>query len=60
MAPVTVLLMYLLMLTFDLALFAGTAYLIVYHSWSSWWMLPAFFVAGSSSPKYILEVLKKK
>jgi hypothetical protein len=53
----TKLLAYVAMLAFDFGTFAGTAYLIVKHGWSFWWMaLPIFMALGAvSAPGRFIE-----
>lgn len=42
--------MYFGMLLFDIAVLAGTVYLIQVHEWSAWWMLLAVLICGGASP----------
>jgi len=50
---------YIAMLIFDLAVLAGTAYLITEHKWSEWWLVLAVLMCNGSSPRKFIEAGKK-
>jgi|GEM_PF-1883261 len=52
--------MYMFMLVFDFALFAGTAFLITQYDWSAWWMAFALYVAACVAPGTIISILTNK
>ena len=54
----TVLWMYFGMLLFDLAVLAGTAFLIADRGWSAWWMLFAFLMCAGSNPRYLIRAIQ--
>lgn len=47
-------LIYLGMVAFDLAVLAGSAWLIGWHGWSAWWMLLSVLLCAGSNPKYFV------
>jgi hypothetical protein len=51
-------LVYGLMLAFDLAVLAGTAFLIAERGWSAWWMALAVLMCAGSTPKYLIGAWK--
>lgn len=51
MSAAAIIIIYACMLAFDLAVLAGTAYLITEKNWSAWWMLLAVFMCLGSNPK---------
>ena len=54
MTPTTTMLIaYIAMLAFDLAVMAGTAYLVAERDWSAWWFLFAMFVCCGASPNLL-------
>lgn len=57
MKAVSILAVYVAMLAFDLAIFAGTAYLVLERGWSAWWFAFAVIVAGGSYPKRAIEAI---
>lgn len=42
------------MVVFDLAVLAGSVWLIGWHDWSGWWMLLAVLICAGSNPKYLI------
>ena len=51
-----VVIMYFGMLLFDLAVLAGTAWLVAQRGWSPWWFAFAFVVCVGSSPGRYIEL----
>ena len=51
-------LVYGLMLAFDLAILAGTAFLITERDWSSWWMALAYVMCVGSYPGKLIKINK--
>jgi hypothetical protein len=51
-------LVYGLMLAFDLAVLAGAAFLIAERGWSGWWMALAVLMCLGSNPKYLIGAWK--
>lgn len=51
-------LIYGMMLAFDLAVFAGTAFLISERGWSAWWMAFAFLVCLGSYPGKLMQIAR--
>ncbi len=49
---------YFWMLVFDIAVLAGTAFLVSERGWSAWWMLLAVLMAAGSNPRYLVNALK--
>lgn len=49
-------LIYGLMLAFDLAVLAGTAFLIAERGWSAWWMALAFVMCLGSYPGKLMQI----
>ncbi len=49
-------LIYGLMLAFDLAVLAGTAFLIAERGWSAWWMALAFLMCLGSYPGKLMQI----
>ena len=58
MSPIAFIIIYACMLAFDLAVLAGTVYLIADLGWSAWWMLLAIFVCEGSSPRRLIATWK--
>ena len=56
MSQTTIIILYAIMMSFDLSILAGTTYLITAYNWSVWSMLVAFFICGGSSPRWIIEM----
>jgi hypothetical protein len=54
---ITLLIAYIAMLAFDLAVMAGTAYLVANRDWSVWWFLFALLVCAGSNPKFLTRVI---
>lgn len=44
-------LMYLGMIVFDLAVLAGSVWLITFHGWSAWWMVLTVVLCAGSNPR---------
>lgn len=57
MSSAAVVIIYVCMLAFDLAILAGTAYLIGWCDWSAWWMWLAVIVCAGSNPKTLLKIV---
>jgi hypothetical protein len=51
MNPIAVIILYALMLAFDLSVLAGTVYLVAHEGWSAWWFLVAVFICAGSTPR---------
>ena len=51
-------LIYGMMLAFDLAVLAGTAFLISERGWSAWWMAFAFLMCLGSYPGKLMQIAK--
>lgn len=51
---------YFWMLVFDIAVLAGTAFLVSERGWSAWWMLLAVLITAGSNPRNLVNVLKGK
>jgi hypothetical protein len=51
-------LIYGLMLAFDLATLAGTAFLIAERGWSAWWMALAVLMCLGSYPGKLMQIAK--
>ena len=51
-------LIYGMMLAFDLAVLAGTVYLISERGWSAWWMAFAFLMCMGSYPGRLMQIAK--
>jgi hypothetical protein len=49
-------LIYGMMLAFDLAVLAGTAFLIAERGWSAWWMALAFVMCLGSYPGRLMKI----
>lgn len=49
-------LIYGMMLAFDLAVLAGTAFLIAERGWSAWWMALAFLMCLGSYPGRLMKI----
>ena len=49
-------LIYGMMLAFDLAVLAGTAFLIAERNWSAWWMVFAFVMCIGSYPGKLMQI----
>jgi hypothetical protein len=60
MSTAAFVLIYGLMLAFDLAVLAGTAYFIAERDWSAWWMALAFLMCIGSNPRYLIGAWKAK
>lgn len=58
MSTVAFILIYGLMLAFDLAVLAGTAFLIAERGWSAWWMALAFVICLGSYPGRLMQISK--
>jgi hypothetical protein len=58
MNAVALVLIYVGMLAFDAAVLGGTAYLVVKHGWSAWWMALAVLMAMGSNPRTVVVALK--
>ena len=54
MNPIVLIIIYGLMLAFDLSVLVGTAYLVEDKGWSSWWFLVAFFICAGSNPRRLI------
>lgn len=54
MNPLAIILIYALMLAFDLAVLAGAVYLIVREGWSAWWTPVAIVICCGSNPKNMI------
>ena len=51
-------LIYGMMLAFDLVVLAGTAFLISERGWSAWWMAFAFLMCIGSYPGKLIELAR--
>lgn len=54
MNPIAIIIIYALMLAFDLSALAGTAYLVAREGWSAWWFLVTIFICAGSSPRRLI------
>jgi len=45
---------YLTMVLFDIAVLAGTVWIITQYNWSVWWMALAVLMCIGSNPKYLI------
>jgi hypothetical protein len=50
--------MYIFMLAFDLAVLSGTAWLIVEHQWSKWWLAFSLLLCIGVSPSSYINPRK--
>ncbi len=57
---VGIILIYTVMMLFDFAVLAGTAYLIAVYDWSAAWMILAVFLCGTSSPTSMIKAVTTK
>lgn len=51
-------LIYGMRLSFDLAVLAGTAFLIADRGWSAWWMVFAFVMCLGSYPGRLMQIAR--
>ena len=58
MSTTAFILIYGLMLAFDLAVLAGTAFLISERGWSAWWMVFAFLMCTGSYPGRLMQIAR--
>lgn len=54
MNQIVLIIVYTLMLAFDLSILAGTAYLVAREGWSSWWFLVTIFICTGSNPRRLI------
>jgi len=54
MNPIAIIILYALMLAFDLSVLAGAAYLVAREGWSAWWFLPAVIICTGSNPRRLI------
>ncbi len=48
--------LYAAMAIFDLAVLAGTVWLVGWHQWDPWWMLLAMLIIAGSNPKELIKI----
>ena len=58
MKPGHKVMLYFLMISFDVFVLAGSAYLVEWRGWLAWWFVLAFLMTGESSPWKLMERLK--
>lgn len=58
MSTTAFILIYGLMLAFDLAVLAGTAFLIAERGWSAWWMALAVLMCFGSNPGKLMQIAR--
>lgn len=58
MKPGHKVMLYFLMISFDVFVLAGSAYLVEWRGWSAWWFVLALLMTGESSPWKLMERLK--
>lgn len=51
---------YLGMVLFDFAMYAGCAYLVAFEGWSGWWFLLAYVFTHGNDPRYLLREAQPK
>lgn len=56
MNTVSLVVIYVAMLAFDLAVLAGTAWLVSERGWSAWWFALAVLMCIGSYPGKIMEI----
>jgi len=52
--PIALIVIYALMLAFDLSVLAGTVYMIAREGWSAWWLLAAVLICAGSNPRRLI------
>ncbi len=53
-----IVIMYIFMLAFDLAVLGGTVWLIVEHDWSKWWLAFSLLLCTGASPRSYINSRK--
>lgn len=54
MIAAATIILYLLMVAFDLSVLAGTVWLIIAHDWSVWWFILTIIIMSCSSPRKLI------